>query len=516
MKSNKIISIVLTLALALSLAVGISAFAAEDDGSVEIIAQNIVYGERVQIAYAVDVALEDAESVTVEYYLEGTPDNVIKAKLLSTSDPNNLYTVTDDNGTPSDTSDDVKTSYPVFVTTGFHADDFTDVVYATAYTGETAPAAPEYKSYSVASYLYNMLYKNGYINEADGTEKGDRKNLYLSLIDYGTYAQKVLVNNVEGLEDEVLLGDYCYLWANDGITTVNGGKYALVKPGDTVTLANTQGATKYDLTPVSGDASECADSYVAEAGKVALVSADLGTTPVVTDFEDGQLTGTYVRNTDSSYADIDYENQDSSATTFSLADDPTGATNKVLKVAKVKSAAVTYTVVSPSNENQEGRCYTFEARMYSTKVQYNDIRVEFVAESSEGNVKSIGGLRFYQRNGSQHVLYEYGITSSYQNVTEFQSNLSSATIPMDSWFKLKFELYRATSDSADSYIKVWVDLEDGNGYQCIGDKATDNAYSAYTFIGARIGHNANRAGIDYFDDLSVTVTDKAYVAEPTE
>ena len=44
MKSNKIISIVLTLVLALSLAVGISAFAAEDDGSVEIIAQNIVYG----------------------------------------------------------------------------------------------------------------------------------------------------------------------------------------------------------------------------------------------------------------------------------------------------------------------------------------------------------------------------------------------------------------------------------------------------------------------------------------
>ena len=115
MKKTRIISLILVLSLIFGVLSVLPVSAEETDSAstaVDILAQNVVYDEKVQIAYAVDVPLAEAENVTVEYYLEDAPETVYKAELLDVTNPNYVY----------------KGTNPIFATLGFHATDFTDVV----------------------------------------------------------------------------------------------------------------------------------------------------------------------------------------------------------------------------------------------------------------------------------------------------------------------------------------------------------------------------------------------------
>lgn len=453
MKKTRIISLILALTMIFG-AFSVLPVSAEEgeisSKSVEILAQNVVYGEKVQIAYAVNVPLADAADVTVEYYLEDAPEKTYKATLLDTSVSDNVYTGTN----------------PVFATLGFHADNFTDVVYATAYIGDKAPESAVYKKYSVAEYFYARLYKDGFINKAaEESNDGDRANLYLSMIDYGKYAQKVLVNNKGG--NETLITDYCYLFAADETVTINGAKSGLFKPDTAVTFATTAaGVTEYLLYDMSDKESEVNASFVTVKGYVAKVTPDLGTAPVVTDFETEGLTAPtsdYISNRVGSTVVTDYTAQSSAASNFSLADDPTVASNKVLKVAKVKDGGNVSTDVYASNKNQEGNCVTFEMKMYSTKVQYNTSFIYFnYSSSNEANTgtKTGFGLYLYQQNGSTYQLRENNSngtgSSANGGQTMFSANLESGSLPINGWFTLKVEFYRNTS-LTNTYAKIWVD-----------------------------------------------------------
>jgi len=495
MKKTRIISLILALSMIFG-ALSVLPVSAEESEApsvgVEILAQNVVYGEKVQIAYAVNVPLANAADVTVEYYLEDAPDKVYKAELLDTSVSDNVY----------------KGTNPVFATLGFHADNFTDVVYATAYIGDKAPENAVYKKYSVAEYFYARLYKDGFIDKAaEETNDGDRANLYLSMIDYGKYAQKVLVNNKGG--NETLITDYCYLFAADETVTINGAKSGLFKPDTTVTFATSANVSAYILTDNSGAESEVSKTYTTAAGYIAKVTPDLGTAPVVTDFETDGLTtptGDYISNRVGSTVVTDYTAQDSAVSNFSLADDPTGASNKVLKVTKVMGAGNISTDVYASNKNQEGNCVTFEMKMYSNKVQYDKTYIYFTYSSSDEattGTKTGFGLHFYQANGSEFRLQANNSNST--GVVTISSNLEAGSLPFKSWFTVKVEYYRDSHNA-----KVWVNDE------CIVDGKCSNGFNAYdVFERVTITHDDERAGIDYFDDISVTLTNKEYVPETT-
>lgn len=495
MKKTRIISLILALTMIFGAFSVLPVSAEETEAAsvgVEILAQNVVYGEKVQIAYAVNVPLADAANVTVEYYLEDAPDKVYKAALLDTSVSDNVY----------------KGTNPVFATLGFHADNFTDVVYATAYVGDKAPENAVYKKYSVAEYFYARLYKDGFIDKAaEESNDGDRANLYLSMIDYGKYAQKVLVNNKGG--NETLITDYCYLFAADETVTINGAKSGLFKPGTTVTFAASANVSAYILTDNSGKESEASKTYVTTAGYVAKVTPDLGTTPVITDFETEGLTtptSDYISNRVGSTVVTDYTAQSAAASSFSLADDPTGAANKVLKITKVKSAGNISTDVFASNKNQEGNCVTFEMKMYSNKVQYDKTYIYFTYSSSNeatSGTKTGFGLYFYQPNGSEFRLQANNSNST--GVVTISSNLEAGTLPFNSWFTIKVEYYRDSHNA-----KVWINDE------CIVDGKCSNGFNAYdVFECVTITHDDERAGVDYFDDISVTLTSKEYVPETT-
>jgi len=208
---TKIALVLLSVALLVGSVIGISVSAAED-GQVEILAQNIVYGEKVSIAYAVNASLEDAVNGTVKvsYYWEEDGVATLKpATLLDTTDPKCLY-------------NDGTTDYPVFVTEGVAAKELIKVAFAVAYTGEAAPAEAEYSTYSAVQYLYARLYKDGFVNKTDADGKDyNRKLLYQNLLAYGTQAQLVLDYNADKLAS-----DYTYVYTTSEQIKIGEGKFA--------------------------------------------------------------------------------------------------------------------------------------------------------------------------------------------------------------------------------------------------------------------------------------------------
>ncbi len=222
---TKIIVFALALALLIGSAVGI-AVSAEDSGKVDIVAKNVIYGEKYQIAFAVDVPVENAADVTVEYKVG---DKTYTASLLDTADEKNLYTAAD-----------TDVSYPVFATYGFAPNDLTDVVEVTAFLTANEPAEKTYEDYSVATYLFNMLFKHGLAN---ATEEADveLRDMFVNLVNFSASAQKVIdnnpANNPDYVEDETLITDYGFIKVDASVGSVNGTDSVVAPMGTAVTLS---------------------------------------------------------------------------------------------------------------------------------------------------------------------------------------------------------------------------------------------------------------------------------------
>ena len=71
-RTVKLLILALSLMLLIGSALGIASSADTDSGSADIIAANIIYGDRVQLAFAVDIGTASAEGVNL-YYHVGTP-----------------------------------------------------------------------------------------------------------------------------------------------------------------------------------------------------------------------------------------------------------------------------------------------------------------------------------------------------------------------------------------------------------------------------------------------------------
>lgn len=199
-KLSKILLIALSVAVLIGCAFVLGTSAEETPAENEILAQNIVYGDKVAIAYAVNASIEDAAAgnVTVNYYWEGAPETVKKATYIT----DDVYT-----------KDGVE--YPIFITEGVAPKELAKVAYATT-DGET------YKTYSAAEYLYVRLYEDNFVNktEADGKDY-NRKLLYQNLLAYGEQAQIVLNFNANKL-----VTDYNFVYTTHEDVTIGGGKSA--------------------------------------------------------------------------------------------------------------------------------------------------------------------------------------------------------------------------------------------------------------------------------------------------
>jgi len=222
MKRNhlaKILLLVFALAMLVASAIGIAA-SAEGDDTYAIKAINVIHNEKSIVLIAVDLPsdteLTEAPDVKVDYTFAGES---LEAQFHS-------YQYIENYGY----------YYPCYYTVGIAPVDIAEQVVATAYKNGATPDEAKAKSVSLAEYLYIRLYRDDIISAVEGEDLA-RRGMYLSLLEYGSYAQEVFWNYNEGNEDNqrVLANEMFYVCS--GEATVNGGESVLLDKSADVTLA---------------------------------------------------------------------------------------------------------------------------------------------------------------------------------------------------------------------------------------------------------------------------------------
>ena len=489
MKTKRIISLILALTLLMCVfsILPVHAEEAESSQAVEILRHNVVYKDTVQIAYAVNC--EVGTDVTVKYTVDGETYDAV------------LY---------SETYVENGKEYPIYVTHGFYATDFTDVVTATAYIGDEVPASAVYDEYSVAEYFYAMLYKNGYINyeidenNVEATKpNSDKKNLYLAMLDYGKYSQEVLINNKGG--NVTLITDYCYLYAAKGSgVTINGEESALVLPGSEVALA---GGVSYILTHRDGSVETVSGSYTAVAGAVVQVSAQVEDSYTVMDYESG-ASNDYVYSVDGNGATVSGDYVSGSSLAMGLA---TSGDNTYLQVRNpANSGKVGVTTVNLSNTLQSGNCYTFETKMSVAggTAGYNLAQIKFVNVNGGEAVNLNVGLATVDGKTGVSIATTGDNASIAKGTKLFDA--ADKTISTGTWFTIRIEFYfegAGVATAENTYMKLYVDevlAYDGLAHWAIG---AGISRVEINHISAGKTHNS------CYDDIFFTRTDKDYVAD---
>ena len=465
----------ITVALAVMLlacsvfAFGASANTEEETNTVDILAQNLYYEDLVSVLYAVDVPLEDAENVTVQYYYASNPDVKYEAVLLDTTNPNYVCTVKLD--------DNTEVKYPCFRTAGFAAHNFTDVVYAVAYTGDVAPTNPVYKEYSVAEYLYSRLYKDDFINktEADGDDY-TRKMHYENLMAYGETAQMLFD------KEETLITDYSFVYFPEkdgilnGITDKTSGLYAK-DTSFAVTYTGTANVAGWNVN--GGDLIvEGKDATVTATGDLMSFVAVAST-----------ATPNIVMNPDSS---VD--------TTIEWAEDPAGErTDNVIHVTDPGTASASDTAnntnwatVGMDVLDETSNVYVFESDIY--------------VPAAQGNGQELVSFTFMAEDGSIVSRFFIGVSGDILRIKETNSsngttnNLVATTQGKGDWFTFKIVLTNGETPTVAMYIDG-VAIEDADGY--LNSYYTANAgkdIADYFQIGFM-----NYLAVDaYFDNVSFT------------
>ena len=247
-KSVKIITLVLSLALALCAAVGfaVSAETAESTTTAPVVLKkNVMSNGNFCLMFALDPA-SCGDNIIVEAYntVEKNPDDpeanrfeyleIDKAEALNSEQ--NI-----------DVNEDGVNDEVVMIQTqvGVSASDIADTwhVYFTS-NGQTT-----HVEYSVKDYAFERLYADFTILENDSTTKAYRqKQFYLSILEIGSTAQNLLVNWDKNTDAPVaaperLAKEYSYASIqggtfNDGLT----GSY--VEKGDTLTLTQSADNTE--------------------------------------------------------------------------------------------------------------------------------------------------------------------------------------------------------------------------------------------------------------------------------
>lgn len=236
-KSAKLVSLIIALAALITCMVAMNVSA--ETATPELKSINLIYGDQIQIMVGTNIPTSEAlGDLKVAYYKQNPAENPDAQVFYATA-------------LPADSKYNYKvgdTAYWTFYTDGIPASAVSAERFVTIFNGDTVPADATYKTYSVMEYLFERLYRMDYISKKDGTVDGNKKNLYLNMIDYTAFAQQVLVNdNPDIAEDIRLITEYKYVYAKG--CKINGGGSSLILTEDSdVTLTLNDGTDSTDLT----------------------------------------------------------------------------------------------------------------------------------------------------------------------------------------------------------------------------------------------------------------------------
>ena len=189
----RIVVLVLSIALLIGAAMSVTV-AAEDDTTGEFGGITVAYGDKVAIRVAVNATEEQIKNgdVVVSYTLN---EETKTAKHHETDAEGTVWVITE----------------------GIAAFDLAqEVTFSSTANGAEVESG---RTYSVAQFLYKMLYTNSDLSE-------NYRNLYNSLLAYGEAAQIALNKNADNLVTESTL-----VTAGENIT-LNGCSYAFAPAAD--------------------------------------------------------------------------------------------------------------------------------------------------------------------------------------------------------------------------------------------------------------------------------------------
>ena len=199
---TKIFSITFILLLLVGVVVGIVTFA-EENNTGEILQSSIVHNDKIQIAFKVNATEADvmSEKVVLKYTWSGSEEEKTAA----------VRTVGSADG-----------AY-IFVTEGVAAYELAKVVTATTYIDGVEA---DTKTYSVAQFLYTMLYVEDCSEAADAC--------YEALLEYGAASQTHLLD-----EPGTLVTNYYYIYTDAEGCTVDGENRLVLFNSGSVNVAPT-------------------------------------------------------------------------------------------------------------------------------------------------------------------------------------------------------------------------------------------------------------------------------------
>jgi len=282
---NKRIAKLITVALALVLLIGSAigvAVSAESTKTPEIISKNVYYAGNSSIMYAVDADTVNEGPVTLYLF-----DDEAKAN-AETPDTEWVYTA--EAPTVQNIGGENKSVY-IINTLGIAPARFTDNFYA--YVVDATGAKSAVVKYSLLEYYLDMLYRNGYVNAAEG-EALAQKTAYEAAIANGSALQNLLLNYDEddANDIDVLADEYLYACIVDGATLDGTSGAGIFAPGAKVTPTSTDGSVaKWLVTTYAANGSVSTETVadgteITLAGHTVITEAPVPTTGVY-DFEDG-------------------------------------------------------------------------------------------------------------------------------------------------------------------------------------------------------------------------------------
>jgi len=428
------------LALLLTAIVGVSVYADSTTEAPEIVSKNVSYEGALHLYYAIPVSSSVTADNTVVNVYQTNPETDASAKLL---------------GSYKGQVENIEVlggNFIVVRTGGISAKDIANYVYAQPTSGGVAGKVIRY---SVAEYLYERLYVATNTTEV-------QRNLYNSTLRYGIDAQAALAPAATPI------ASYNYVYAKDATLDEAGNTSGLYLDGETLTLTytGTESLAAWSLKTMNA---EGAFEESTSATSTLTVSATTLISPKLYEsidmdnagetfdmaFKDTARENISLPDTNKTYYNNHIFAEKASANVnaimyFGVVEDPTDATNKVLRITKdYGETATTYqsylTFNAPSTTNFD--TVVFESDIYndfSDKSTSSVTQYDFRNGSTEGVTVLLGADH---ENLSVRVLGS-GVTTSYDAV---EGVLADAT-----WYTLRIEYEIVDAEAGTTETRVYI------------------------------------------------------------
>ena len=424
-RASKLLILAFSLILLIGSALGI-AISAEGENTYDIAKINISHGDRTYVLMAVDAPVADAASIEVKYSYGGSD-----------------Y-VAEYDGTSTVVIDEV--TYPVFYTHGISPKDIGEDIIAEAHAKGAADYTPVEYNVSIAEYLYNMLYAQGYVNATVDTDK-NLKALYEAHIAYGAAAQQALWNDVEDT-DRTLITERSYVYSAYATINESGARELLLpaKSGEVTLTKNAEypaEAIGWTVTTYNADGTTTITEY--KDTNTVSISGHSVITPLeqrIINFENasvGAVTG--IDGLTSTAIDA--------ASSVSIAIDPKNSNNKAIFLDANGSKDTgwdggnTSTVVTAVEGEADANCYVLDFNILITNpISINDSQIEFWFKNSSD--KKFTGMALQYKYSTDSISIRKTSTAG-----AIASNCDTGKV-YGEWINVRFEYY-----ADQGIMEVW-------------------------------------------------------------